>query len=123
MTLHLISGTMKRSEQIQTSRRRAAHRVFYSLAIGRMFGGIPDSFLKTYHEHLPKTEPEEEYELRSELYQLYHYLNHTVLFGVRVECTLASPNMSNGRPTQSSYAGGAMQKMRVLLQAFPEDKC
>ena len=48
-----------------------------------MFGGIPSSFIKTYHEHFPKTEPVEQYELRGDLYELFHYLNHTVLFGVR----------------------------------------
>lgn len=53
-----------------------------SLAIGRMFGGIPQSFFRTYHQYLPKSDPEDEYELRGELYELYHYLNHTVLFGV-----------------------------------------
>lgn len=47
-----------------------------------MFGGIPESFYATYHEHLPKTEPRDQYGLRQDLYQLYHYLNHTVLFGV-----------------------------------------
>ena len=54
-----------------------------SLAIARIFGGIPQSFFETYHEHLSKSEPEDEYELRGDLYELYHYLNHTVLFGVR----------------------------------------
>ncbi|CDO75517.1 hypothetical protein BN946_scf184935.g53 [Trametes cinnabarina] len=51
------------------------------LAIGRMFGGLPESFYTAYHQHLPKSEPQEEYGLRQDLYQLYHYLNHTVLFG------------------------------------------
>ena len=59
------------------------HLLDDSLAIGRMFGGIPSSFIKTYHEHFPKTEPAEQYELRGDLYELFHYLNHTVLFGVR----------------------------------------
>lgn len=47
-----------------------------------MFGGIPDSFYTAYHEQFPKSEPQDQYGLRQELYQLYHYLNHTVLFGV-----------------------------------------
>lgn len=55
-----------------------------SLAIARIFGGIPKSFFTTYHQYLPKSEPEDQYELREDLYELYHYLNHTVLFGVRV---------------------------------------
>ena len=53
-----------------------------SLAIGRMFGGIPSSFYAEYHKHLPKSAPEEEYDLRLDLYGLFHYLNHTVIFGV-----------------------------------------
>ncbi|KAI0361438.1 fructosamine kinase PKL/CAK/FruK [Trametes cingulata] len=67
------------------------------LAIGKMFGSIPESFYTTYHEHLPKSEPQEEYALRQDLYQLYHYLNHTVLFG-------------------GGYAGSARQKMDRLLK-------
>ncbi|KAI0652017.1 fructosamine kinase PKL/CAK/FruK [Trametes meyenii] len=70
------------------------------LAIGRMFGGIPESFYTTYHEYLPKSEPLEQYDLRQELYQLYHYLNHTVLFG-------------------GAYAGSARQKMERLLKEVP----
>ena len=31
---------------------------------------------------MPKSEPVEQYDLRADLYELYHYLNHTVLFGV-----------------------------------------
>ncbi|KAI0778350.1 fructosamine kinase PKL/CAK/FruK [Trametes elegans] len=67
------------------------------LAIGRMFGGLSESFYTAYHEYLPKSEPQEQYGLRQELYQLYHYLNHTVLFG-------------------GAYAGGARQKADRLLQ-------
>ncbi|EJF66845.1 fructosamine kinase PKL/CAK/FruK [Dichomitus squalens LYAD-421 SS1] len=70
------------------------------LAIGRMFGGIPESFYTTYHEYLPKSEPREEYGLRQDLYQLYHYLNHTVLFG-------------------GGYAGSARSKMDKLLRTIP----
>jgi fructosamine-3-kinase len=47
-----------------------------------MFGGIPKSFFEEYHKHMPKTEPVDQYELRGDLYELFHYLNHTVLFGV-----------------------------------------
>lgn len=54
----------------------------HSLAIARIFGGIPASFFATYHQHLPKSEPQDQYDLRADLYELYHYLNHTVLFGV-----------------------------------------
>ena len=53
-----------------------------SLAIARIFGGIPSTFFSSYHRNMPKSEPVEQYDLRSDLYELYHYLNHTVLFGV-----------------------------------------
>lgn len=67
----------------QTKQSTQAHSAT-SLAIARIFGGIPKSFFRAYHEHLPKTEPEDQYEIRGDLYELYHYLNHTVLFGVSV---------------------------------------
>ncbi|TFK77323.1 fructosamine kinase, partial [Pluteus cervinus] len=71
------------------------------LAIGRMFGGFPDSFYSTYHSQLPKTEPVDEYNLRAELYELFHYLNHTVLFS-------------------GSYAHEAQAKMDLLLSQCEE---
>ena len=73
---------------------KTVSQIDYSLAIGRMFGGIPESFFTTYHEYLPKTEPVEEYSLRQDLYQLYHYLNHTVLFGVRSFVSFAPSHIS-----------------------------
>lgn len=58
--------------------------ILESLAIARIFGGFPASFYSTYHEHFPKGEPVDLYDARSDLYQAYHYLNHTVLFGVSI---------------------------------------
>lgn len=55
-----------------------------SLAIARIFGGFPASFYSIYHEYFPKSEPVDLYDARADLYEAYHYLNHTVLFGVRV---------------------------------------
>ncbi|KIL71696.1 hypothetical protein M378DRAFT_65094 [Amanita muscaria Koide BX008] len=69
------------------------------LAIGRMFGGIPQSFFDTYHQHFPKANPVEQYASRCDLYELYHYLNHTVLFG-------------------GGYAGSALRKMDKLLASW-----
>ncbi|KAL0565606.1 hypothetical protein V5O48_016416, partial [Marasmius crinis-equi] len=69
------------------------------LAIARIFGGFPKSFYAEYHKHLPKTDPQDQYELRGDLYELYHYLNHTVLFG------------------SGGYASSAMRKMDRLLEA------
>ncbi|KAF7307074.1 Fructosamine kinase PKL/CAK/FruK [Mycena indigotica] len=68
------------------------------LAIARIFGGSSKGFFETYHRHLPKTEPVAQYELRAHLYELFHYLNHTLLFG-------------------GYYASTAEQKMDLLLGA------
>ncbi|KAI1788827.1 fructosamine kinase PKL/CAK/FruK [Ganoderma leucocontextum] len=70
------------------------------LAIGRMFGGIPESFYTTYHEYRPKSEPKDQYDLRQDLYQSYHYLNHAVLFG-------------------GGYAASARSKIDKLLREVP----
>ncbi|KIK70733.1 hypothetical protein GYMLUDRAFT_65949 [Collybiopsis luxurians FD-317 M1] len=68
------------------------------LAIARIFGGFPPSFFTEYHKYRPKTEPKEQYELRAAAYELFHYLNHTVLFG-------------------GAYESSAMRKMDVLVKA------
>lgn len=52
-----------------------------SLAIAKIFGGFPASFFSKYHELLPRSEPVEQYELRVDLYELFHYLNHALIFG------------------------------------------
>jgi len=70
------------------------------LAIARLFGGIPQVFYAVYHSFIPKTPPVEEYELRRELYELFHCLNHTVMFG-------------------EVYARESMQRVDKLLAAFP----
>ena len=57
-----------------------AHATF-SLAIARIFGGFNSAFFEKYHSILPKTDPIEEYELRVDLYELFHYLNHALMFG------------------------------------------
>ncbi|TFK30880.1 fructosamine kinase PKL/CAK/FruK [Coprinopsis marcescibilis] len=66
------------------------------LAISRMFGGFPKTFFDTYFRHNPKTEPIEEYDLRGELYESFHYLNHTLIFG-------------------GHYASHAEEKMKKLI--------
>lgn len=53
-----------------------------SLSIARIFGGFPPAFFTAYHAHIPPSEPTSEYNLRAALYELFHYLNHTLLFGV-----------------------------------------
>lgn len=42
----------------------------YELGIMRMFGGFGKKFFDEYHQLVPKTAPEEEYEDRIELYEL-----------------------------------------------------
>ena len=43
---------------------------------------MPESFFEAYHNNMPKSEPVDQYDLRLDLYLLFHHLNHTVLFGV-----------------------------------------
>jgi protein-ribulosamine 3-kinase len=43
----------------------------YEIGIMKMFGGFSAKFFDEYHQLVPRTEPEEEYEDRVELYQLY----------------------------------------------------
>lgn len=49
-----------------------------------MFGGFPPSFFEAYHRLVPISEPVSEYEIRGKLYECWHRLNHTLLFGVRL---------------------------------------
>ncbi|GAA5980390.1 hypothetical protein JCM11641_001787 [Rhodosporidiobolus odoratus] len=72
------------------------------LGITHMFGGFSPDFYERYHELVPKTAPVEEYEQRQQLYELYHHLNHTLMFG-------------------GSYKGGAIRLMRGLLQWADEE--
>jgi len=48
------------------------------LCMTNMFGGFSSHFYGAYHELIPK---ESGFERRNQLYQLYHYLNHYLLFG------------------------------------------
>jgi Fructosamine kinase len=84
LTQRRITGTAKQSARsgCLTIGYTLNERTFRSLAIARMFGGIPKTFFATYEKCRPKTEPSDEYHLRGDLYELFHYLNHTLLFGV-----------------------------------------
>ncbi|KAI9711055.1 MAG: hypothetical protein M1828_001982 [Chrysothrix sp. TS-e1954] len=53
----------------------------YDLGIMKMFGGFGSGFFSEYHKLCPKTEPQNEYDDRIALYELYHHLNHYALFG------------------------------------------
>ncbi|KAE8227421.1 hypothetical protein CF319_g117 [Tilletia indica] len=48
------------------------------LGIAQMFGGFTQDFYEAYHEIRPKIQPH--YEERIRLYELYHHLNHTLMF-------------------------------------------
>lgn len=48
------------------------------LAMTRLFGGFHPAFYEAYHAALP---PREGHRLRSDIYALYHVLNHLNLFG------------------------------------------
>lgn len=88
---------------------------FHSLAAPRLFEGMPESFFEEYHKHMPKTEPVEHYELRRDLYELFHYLNHAVLFGVSAWILDAN---RGSHTTQEQSARGAERKMEKLLRAL-----
>jgi fructosamine-3-kinase len=75
----------------------------YELGIMKMFGGFGGSFLKEYHELVPKTEPVDEYEDRVQLYELYHHLNHYALFG-------------------GGYKSGAVSIMKDLIGKFGSER-
>ncbi|XP_061567662.1 ketosamine-3-kinase [Cololabis saira] len=50
----------------------------FELAISKMFGGFDSSFFSAYHEKIPQAPG---FRKRSQLYQLFHYLNHWNHFG------------------------------------------
>ncbi|GAA5882294.1 hypothetical protein JCM3774_003362 [Rhodotorula dairenensis] len=66
------------------------------LGIMRMFGGFTPAFFQRYHELIPKAAPQDEYEQRLQLYEVYHHLNHALMFG-------------------GSYKGGAVSLLRGLI--------
>ena len=49
------------------------------LAMSRMFGALPANVYKAYHRALPL---QQGHQLRQQVYDLYHWLNHFNLFGV-----------------------------------------
>jgi len=50
----------------------------YELGIMRMFGGFGSYFYEEYFKHFPKKKG---FEMRMNLYELYHHFNHMHLFG------------------------------------------
>lgn len=64
-----------------SGKKKIKYTISLSLAIARIFGGFPQSFFSKYHELLPISEPQDQYDLRVALYELFHYLNHALIFG------------------------------------------
>ncbi|GAC93870.1 fructosamine-3-kinase [Pseudozyma hubeiensis SY62] len=67
----------------------------YRLGIMNMFGGFTQDFFDAYHEVIPRTEPY--YNERLRLYELYHHLNHLLMF-------------------RGGYRSGAISIMRSLIR-------
>lgn len=67
-----------------------------------MFGGFPTAFFERYHELVPKSEPADEYKQRLQLYEAYHHLNHTLMFGVRRLASLFAWSASRANSTRTS---------------------
>ncbi|WVQ79553.1 hypothetical protein IAT38_001652 [Cryptococcus sp. DSM 104549] len=65
------------------------------LGITHMFGGFSDAFYEEYHKIHPRSQPY--YDERQKLYELYHHLNHALMFG-------------------GAYKGGAAGIMKSLIQ-------
>ncbi|EST09464.2 Fructosamine/Ketosamine-3-kinase [Kalmanozyma brasiliensis GHG001] len=65
------------------------------LGIMNMFGGFTRDFFDAYHAVIPRTEPY--YNERLRLYELYHHLNHLLMF-------------------RGGYRSGAVSIMRSLIQ-------
>lgn len=65
------------------------------LGIMKMFGGRSDAFFEEYYKHRPKSQPHHDERIR--LYELYHHLNHTLIFG-------------------GSYRSGAIRIMNELIE-------
>lgn len=76
------------------------------LGIMHMFGGFTSAFFKRYHELVPKIQPVEDYGQRIQLYELYHHLNHTLLFEVSFAAA-PRPNelLSPGRTASRGRTG------------------
>lgn len=71
----MIGGAGDSQDVIYDSSACYAHNEF-ELGIMKMFGGFGGTFLNEYHSICPKSEPQEEYDDRVALYELYHHLNH-----------------------------------------------
>ncbi|CAD6885822.1 unnamed protein product [Tilletia controversa] len=70
------------------------------LGMTKMFGGFTSDFYDAYHKVLPRSEPH--YEERLRLYELYHHLNHALMFG-------------------GSYKSGAVSIMEGLIDFAGQD--
>lgn len=93
-----LPGMKEAEDVVFDSSACYAHSEF-ELGIMNMFGGFGAGFFKEYHGLVPKTKPEDEYDDRVMLYELYHHLNHHALFG-------------------GGYRSGAVRIMKELQQKY-----
>ncbi|OZJ06836.1 hypothetical protein BZG36_00188 [Bifiguratus adelaidae] len=70
------------------------------LGMIRWMGGVGAAFYEEYHAHIPKLEPY--YTERQKLYELYHHLNHWLIFG-------------------SGYKSGAVRIMKTAFMCYSVD--
>jgi protein-ribulosamine 3-kinase len=96
-----LPGMAEPEDVVYDSSACYAHSEF-ELGIMKMFGGFGGSFLKEYHQLVPKTAPVDEYDDRVALYELYHHLNHHALFG-------------------GGYRSGAVSIMKKLIAKYGSD--
>ncbi len=97
-----LPGMTEPEDVVYDSSACYAHSEF-ELGIMKMFGGFGGSFLKEYHQLVPKTDPVDEYEDRMALYELYHHLNHHALFG-------------------GGYKSGAISIMKKLIAKYGSEE-
>lgn len=78
--------------------------------------GFTGDFWRAYHEVIPKAPG---FDRRKDLYLLYHYLNHTNLFGGRVHKNLAFvhlPMLSGYSISVQHFNALAMQQHLIMLE-------
>ncbi|CAO1637730.1 unnamed protein product [Parajaminaea phylloscopi] len=84
------------------------------LGITHCFGGFSKAFYDGYHSVLPKAEPAEFYDERIELYKLFHWLNHTLMFGGAYKGTAmrSAQKLIDWAEKRSGQAGSAAKHRR-----------
>jgi len=74
----------------------------FEMGIVKMYPGVGSEFYDEYFKLVPKAEPSEEWEDRVDLYELWHQLNHFVIYG----------------PSGIGYRRAAISNMRKLIAKY-----